>query len=465
MIPVSNETLLEAVLRILRGHALCDQCLGRQFAWLGTDTSNVERGRALKLILTMQADQEIRTGQIEKGKQTLILLAERGMFRPAQLLAKKNAIETGLPQECYLCSIDHKSVFDRIPVIAQETINKLQNIQFSSFQVGSVPVPLLAEREDEIRAVYGLIHGETLKSDFNRQLGKYLAPHLGTRTEFERPEVVVIYDMACDTIRLQIGPLFVYGRYRKLKRGIPQSRWDCTNCRGRGCDECGGAGRRYPDSIAEYIGIPIMEAAKGTDFKFHAAGREDIDVLMLGEGRPFVVEISRPQIRELDLETVMREINKSAENKVEVTELEITDRERAKILKHDSSENIKEYIALIKTVGVSENELRSVERGLTDCVIEQRTPIRVAHRRPDLVRRKRVYRVELRAKDEDLVEGVFVVQGGTYVKELISGDNGRTRPSVAEILGREAQCIQLDVIAIHASSTGDTEHIDIHSIR
>lgn len=35
--------------------------------------------------------------------------------------------------------------------------------------------------------------------------------------------------------------------------------------------------------------------------------------------------------------------------------------------------------------------------------------------------------------------------GGLYIKELVSGDRGRTRPSFAEVLGREALCIELDV--------------------
>jgi len=40
-------------------------------------------------------------------------------------------------------------------------------------------------------------------------------------------------------------------------------------------------------------------------------------------------------------------------------------------------------------------------------------------------------------------------QPGTYIKELVSGDDGRTRPSVTEILGTAAECAQLDVLAIH----------------
>jgi len=39
-------------------------------------------------------------------------------------------------------------------------------------------------------------------------------------------------------------------------------------------------------------------------------------------------------------------------------------------------------------------------------------------------------------------------QGGAYIKEFISGDDGRTIPSIASILGTESTCVELDVIAV-----------------
>jgi len=39
-------------------------------------------------------------------------------------------------------------------------------------------------------------------------------------------------------------------------------------------------------------------------------------------------------------------------------------------------------------------------------------------------------------------------QGGLYVKELVSGDEGRTSPSVSELLGFEAKTLKLDVLNV-----------------
>ena len=39
-------------------------------------------------------------------------------------------------------------------------------------------------------------------------------------------------------------------------------------------------------------------------------------------------------------------------------------------------------------------------------------------------------------------------EGGLYIKELISGDDGRSQPNVSDILGVKAICEKLDVIEV-----------------
>jgi tRNA pseudouridine synthase 10 len=251
---------------------------------------------------------------------------------------------------------------------------------------------------------------------------------------------------------LQVNPIFIYGRYKKLVRGIPQSRWDCKKCKGRGCEDCGGTGRRYPDSISEYVGVHAQHHVGGSRFKFHAAGREDVDVLMLGKGRPFVLEISKPRVRKPNLFEIAQTINQEAAGKVEVHDLELTDRHRLQKLKEDAASNIKEYAAIIQAEGpVSDEAIQRVSKSFHGTTIEQRTPNRVSHRRSDLVRSKKVHGIQITRQENGMLEAFFKVQGGTYIKELISGDEGRTKPSIAEILGIPCLCKELNVTAIYSS--------------
>ncbi|MHA1950033.1 MAG: tRNA pseudouridine(54/55) synthase Pus10 [Candidatus Thorarchaeota archaeon] len=445
----TESKVLDTALSILEKYPLCDRCLGRQFAWLSTNTSNEDRGRSLKLILSMNADDELKSGE-ERGKNTIGLLAGKGMFAPAQSIAEKNSIDFSKKDQCHLCSVGEVSIFDQMESISKRAVVQTQDVEFETFLVGTVSVPTLDDRQDELRAEFSLLHAEALKSDFSRELGKQIHTLLGKEVNFERPHLLFIYDMTNDRIQVQINPIFIFGRYRKLRRGIPQSRWDCKECRGRGCDECKGTGRRYPDSISEYVGVVAQRFAKGTRFKFHAAGREDVDVLMLGEGRPFVVEVSEPRIRNPNLKSLTKSINKEAKKRIQVQDLQITNRERAQKLKENASSNIKEYAATIETQDIIDKTvLQRTESEFSDAEIEQRTPTRVSHRRSDLVRKKRVHEIRLKKKSDRTIEAFFKVQGGTYVKELISGDDGRTVPSIASVLSTNCVCKELNVTAIY----------------
>ncbi len=449
-----NSGILDTAASLLEEYPLCDRCLGRQFAWLSTGTSNDQRGYSIKLILSMKADGIIKSGAKDEGRKLLAALAGNGLFAPAQTLAEKEELDYEKGKVCYLCAVDGECAFDRIPEIVQRAVKNTKDIEFHTFLAGSIPRPTLAEREDELKGQHNLIYGETLRSNFNREFGKQLAVAFDKTVDFDRPELVVVYDMQNDLVRLQINPLFVYGRYRKMVVGVPQSRWDCTECNGKGCDACHNTGRRYPDSISEYVSLPIQEAAKGTRFKFHGAGREDVDALMLGTGRPFVVEISEPRVRTLNLSKLEKRIRKKSRKKVEVEGLRPTNRQHLQQLKSESSENIKEYSAIIKTdQELTDDEVKRAERELTGVDIAQRTPTRVAHRRSDLTRTKHIYEVRLEKKGSLEIEGYFKVQGGTYIKELISGDEGRTVPSVADKVGSACLCTELIVTAIHNLET------------
>ena len=179
-----------------------------------------------------------------------------------------------------------------------------------------------------------------------------------------------------------------------------------------------------------------------------------IDVLMLGLGRPFVIEISEPRVRQPDLETITSNINNEAEGKIEVQGLVLTDRHRLQKLKEDASSNVKEYEAVIEIGSqVTDKQLRIAEEKFKGVKIEQRTPLRVSHRRSDLVREKIIHEITIDQYKEGYLKAKFKVQGGTYIKELISGDEGRTTPSIAEILGIDCKCTELNVTAIYSEGS------------
>ena len=65
-----------------------------------------------------------------------------------------------------------------------------------------------------------------------------------------------------------------------------------------------------------------------------------------------------------------------------------------------------------------------------------------------MVRIKHVLDVSYEIIDDVTFAMKIKTEGGLYIKELISGDEGRSKPNVSEILGVNAICEQLDVLEV-----------------
>jgi tRNA pseudouridine synthase 10 len=89
-----------------------------------------------------------------------------------------------------------------------------------------------------------------------------------------------------------------------------------------------------------------------------------------------------------------------------------------------------------------------LEKRLTNVTIQQKTPLRVLHRRADLTREKYIYEVDVKKLSRNTAEMKIRCQGGLYVKELVTGDEGRTTNSVSEILKNKAKPLKLDVLNV-----------------
>lgn len=362
--------------------------------------------------------------------------------------AKKISEELNINQDdadCVICG----NIFDRInDELFDKIYNKIEHlgVEFDTFLVGTSLDKAIKQNDDEISDSLDVVV-EPIKKELNRIIGSEIENNSNKEVSFEKQDIVINVDIRKKTkVRLQINPLFIEGKYNKYLRGIPQTKWPCTKCKGRGCDECNGTGKQYPESVEELLSERILEVTRGYEAKFHGAGREDIDVLMLGSGRPFVLEIKEPKIRKINLKELEEEINKSAKGKTAYHGLKFVERNRKAEIKVSSPDTYKVYKALVKCdEPYDKSKLKDLEK-LDE--INQKTPIRVLRRRADKVRIKHVKELKSEVIDDYTFEITIKTEGGLYIKELISGDEGRSKPNVSEILGVNAVCAQLDVIEV-----------------
>ena len=386
---------------------LCNHCLGRLFASVSRGLSNDQRGTMVR----------------------------SSFDDPPGLPAN--------PSDCFVC----RGLFSETQKFADLALKGSQDYQFSTFLVGTKIDAETIEREESFWTEIGATESESIKAELNREIGKLLEKKLGKTVDFANPEMVFLIDTRFDKVVLDVAPLFVYGRYRKFSREIPQTRWPCRDCRGKGCPRCKGKGRMYELSVQDLTGPIVMRHAEGEEDFFHGMGREDIDARMLGNGRPFVVEVKRPRKRALDLPSVEREINSGAQGLVEVEGLRLSNRVEMQAIKE--STHPKTYRVRVRFLAdFDHGKLNQVVTALAGKPISQRTPNRVAHRRANLERHRTIRNIRIESVEGSEIVFVVEADSGTYIKELMHGDEGRTQPNVAELVGAPCEVRELDVIGI-----------------
>ena len=201
--------LLEQAFAMLSKHPLCDTCLGRQFALLGYNIENKDRGRALKLSLTLQAS-ELNSAKSAEGVKRLKVLAVNGFSREAQDTLrhlKKRVPKQDPSKTCFLC----EGKFQLLDGLIQKALDVVASYEFSTFLVG-VELPVaVEEREDEFKATFNVSYGENIRHEFGRLLGKPIAEQTGKEAEYLKPDIAIVCNPFTEQVRLQVNPLFVLG--------------------------------------------------------------------------------------------------------------------------------------------------------------------------------------------------------------------------------------------------------------
>lgn len=428
---------------MLERYPLCDNCLGRQFAFLGYGVDNAERGRTLKTMLAMKGHQ-LALQKSEEGVLLLKVLAENGSFPMAVEILKKLRRRPKKSKKCFLC----EGCFESLPIHVAKASEKLRDYEYETFLVGAKVPPEVEEKEDEFKAQFEVQHGENFRNELSRVFGKMFQEKTGKTVDYLNPHVVVLINPFAGDVRLQVNPLFIMGRYVKLVRGIPQSKWFCPKCRGKGCGECNHTGRLHPESVEELIAGPTIELTLGETASFHGAGREDADARMLGKGRPFIIQVKRPRKRWINLNELRREINRRAEGKIKVSSLKIVGKEMIRTLKRMEASQKTYRVTVRFDREISDDEIANLQRSLTDVKVLQQTPLRVLRRRADKTREKHIYETVVKRISPNSVEMKIRCQGGLYVKELVTGDGGRTKPNVSKIVDAKAEPVELDVLGV-----------------
>ncbi|KAB1266822.1 putative tRNA pseudouridine synthase Pus10 [Camelus dromedarius] len=220
------------------------------------------------------------------------------------------------------------------------------------------------------------------------------------------------------------GAVFVAGRYNKYSRNLPQTPWIIDGQ------------RKLESSVEELISEHLLTVFKAESFNFSSSGREDVDVRTLGNGRPFAIELVNPHrahFTSQEIKELQQKINNS---------------EAIGHMKEGEEEKTKTYSALIWTNKAIQRKDIEFLDDIKDLKIDQKTPLRVLHRRPLAVRTRIIHSMETHYVDEHHFRLYLKTQAGTYIKEFVHGDFGRTRPNIGSLMDVTADILELDVESV-----------------
>lgn len=223
-------------------------------------------------------------------------------------------------------------------------------------------------------------------------------------------------------IRIYNSSIFIYGEYQKMSREMTQTP---LKIKGELKTE-----RSVSDFITEFE--KFYGSAPGN---FIGCGREDIDVCCI-EGRPFLLELPAPRVN-LKGSSISIRLHPD----IDLKNVWVVSREYKKEISSDVSS---------KTYTMDIFSVEPLQFQKIYC-LQQKTPLRVLHRRANMVRERTIEILEAKNAIESLKDdsnsGYYYelevkADSGTYIKEWVTSDFGRTVPSL------KSDILRLDVLRV-----------------
>ncbi len=282
---------------------------------------------------------------------------------------------------------------------------------------------LLVMTEESLWEKTGLKYCEPIKAEISRELASIISKATSAKPDQNRPDVVITFDVGRGIFEIFSNPVFVYGKYKKFSRGLPQT-----------------SSPAYGQAVEDIISRPLMKATLGKSHVLHAQGREDKEARCLA-WRPFVLEIKQPKRRRPDLRRIKEEINRGA--KVKVSGLRFSGRKEVAEIK--SKNPFKTYRMIVDFDAPVENP---DALGTLAGAVRQRTPWRLLGQKPDKAKHKKVKSIQWKRINTERYQIVITAESGLYLHEFVTGDGGRTDPSVSKVLGSQARIREFDLVGL-----------------
>jgi tRNA pseudouridine synthase 10 len=342
---------------------------------------------------------------------------------------------------CHICS----GLMHKTDLVVQKIRNSLSDdYHFNTFLIGVTLPSSLYEKEDQIRARFKIRGRENIKSQLVRDLRKKFRKYTNKQIDFSYPDVTVNLQFRKESelgIDIQKRSMIIFGRYIKKNRGIPQRAGGLykshtqsnTSLTVNSSSPHGSTICSIEDtSIQSLISKEILGITRGQALKFSWIGSEDKNSLVLGSGRPFVVQVRNPKTLHLNV------------NKLDFPRYGLS--VNLESLSKKLSEQPVQFIAKTRIIIQTPRQLVKEEvlkiRSLTNSVISFRNQKKL-HRTST----KRIYSLDVVKQDNRICELYLVADGGLTIKQFVEGREC-INPNVSTVVNLRCECLMFDVLDI-----------------
>ena len=339
----------------------------------------------------------------------------------------RKLINSSAVTKCYIC----KNLFSNADLYVKTMQNASMEYEFSTFIVGAILKQSIIERDDKLRSKFHLHGVDGIKTAVTRELGKKFVKKTKKRIDHLLPDIIFTINFRTEQCDVKTKPIFLYGRYIKNKRGLPQKEESCQDCKGKGCIFCNNHGIVSFDSVEGKISQFLYEKFETNQVKFTWIGGEDKTSLVMGNGRPFFAKILSPKKRNVRL------AKKSNLDEIMIRTLRKIDHIP------NGSIHFKSKIKMLVSAknDISSNRLKKLKQLVT-------VPIEITDS-DNKHHKKTIHKLNYKKNSLQSFTVEIEADGGIPIKRFVDGFN--IIPNISSLLGTQCSCEKFDINQIYLS--------------
>jgi len=302
--------------------------------------------------------------------------------------------------------------------------------EFFTFTVGAILKQSTIERDDKLRSKFHLRGVDGIKTAITKELGKKFVRKTKKRIEHLSPDITFTINFKTEQCNVKTKPIFLYGRYLKDKRGLPQKEESCKDCKGRGCIFCNNHGIVSFDGVEGKMAKFLYEKFKTEQVKFTWIGGEDKTSLVMGDGRPFFAKLISPKKQNIKLT-----------KKANLNEITIHDLRKIDYIPSGSIHFKSKTKILVSTKNnIIYNKLKNLKHLVN-------IPIEITDSNRQY--KKTIYNLKYKKYSLQAFTVEIEADGGIPIKRFVDGSD--ITPNISGVIGMQCSCKKFDINQIYLS--------------